>query len=111
MEIDNLAARAAKSAEKGLWKPLWLQKTSFEMLEDQLSDQVGCWRSLPDDQNVGEPTDNGSACGRRGTGVSLHFGHRGGCASSRLDHSVDLPASRAKFSRFKDLLLAHASQN
>ena len=36
------------------------------MLEDQPRDQVGCWRSLPGDQNAGEPTDGGSACGRQG---------------------------------------------
>ena len=26
----------------------------------------------------------------------LHFSHQGGCASSRLDHGVDLQASRTK---------------
>ena len=39
------------------------------MLEDELSDQVGCLRSLPDDQNAGEPTDDGSAYRRRGRGL------------------------------------------
>ena len=33
-----------------------------------------------------------------GRGLPLHFGHRGVCASSRLDHSVDLQASQMKFS-------------
>ena len=36
------------------------------MLQDQARDQVGCWRSLPDDQNAGETTDDGSACGQWG---------------------------------------------
>ena len=34
-------------------------------------------------------------------GPPLHFGYRGGCASSRLDHAVDLQASRMKFCRSK----------
>ena len=32
-----------------------------------------------------------------GAGAPLHVGHWGGCASSRLDHGVDLQASRTKF--------------
>ena len=38
-------------------------------------DQVSCWRSLPEDGG-----------GRLGSPGFLHFGLRGVCASSRLDH-------------------------
>ena len=53
-------------------------------------DQVGCQSR---DQDPGEPTDDGSACGRRGSAglpwiLVLDFGLPGGCASSRLDHGL-----------------------
>ena len=62
-------------------------------------DQVGCWRSLPEDQIQGRgPSSRGtphgkSTCERRGTGRSPGawspgFGPRGGCASTRLDHGL-----------------------
>ena len=40
-KIDNSAASAAKLLRKELWKPFALPDL-FEMLGDQLSDQVGC---------------------------------------------------------------------
>ena len=101
--INNLAASAAKLAESGFSNRLACQ-ISLEMFEDQPCDRVGCLRSLPNDQNTGEPADNGSACRRRGRGLPYFF-HRGGCASSRLDHGVDLQASRTKFSKADNNLL------
>ena len=68
------------------------------MLRDLLHDQVDCSRSLPNDQNAGEPTDKGSAYGPRRAGAPVHFGHWGDYASSRLDHALDLEASQTKFS-------------
>ena len=44
------------------------------MLQDQLSDQVGWSRGLPDDQNAGEPMDNGLAYGQRGQGLPCILG-------------------------------------
>ena len=41
--------------------------------------------SLPDEQNAGDPTDDGSACGQRGQLSTLQT--QRDCASSRLDHS------------------------
>ena len=39
-------------------------------------------------------------------GAPLHFGHRGGCASSQVNHEVDLQASRTKFGKL-ELWKAH----
>ena len=96
MEINNLAAGAAEFVQMALSSRL-LGQISLEMLEDQTYDQVACSRSRPHDQNTEEPTCNGSACGQQGhagTEAPLHFGHRGGCASSPLSHGLDFQASR-----------------
>ena len=83
-----LAPSGAKYCEKRVgryWEKLW--KGFGKVLEKaKLSsrDQVGCRRSLPG--FAGEPTDDGSACGRRGSGAPLQI--QGGCASSRLDHGL-----------------------
>ena len=64
------------------------------MLEDQLSDQVSRYRSLPDDQNAGAPLSPVVRMPSSCPWAPLHFGHREGCVRSRLDYSVDLQASR-----------------
>ena len=66
------------------------------MLEDQLSDQVGCYRSLPNDQNAGEPPPPVVCMPSHRPWAPLHCGNRGGCASSRLDHAADLRAFRTE---------------
>ena len=70
------------------------------MLEDQGHDQVGCWHCLPGDQSAGEAADH---CLARTT---LHFGHRGGCTSNPLDHTVDLQASGLELTTGDEALAA-----
>ena len=56
------------------------------MLEDQPRDQVGCSRSLPDDQNAR-------------AGAPPHFGHCGGCASIQLLAESFDPQIDSKFEK------------
>ena len=48
-------------------------KLSFRLLEDQSCDQLGRWRSLPDDQNAGDPTNNGLARTTFGRGLPCNL--------------------------------------
>ena len=59
------------------------------MLEDQLSDQVGFYRSLSHDQNAGR----GAPVPRRPHSEPWFVGS----SMNSVDHSVDLQASRTKF--------------
>ena len=95
MGIKNVATNIVKLAELGFSSRLGCQ-ISFEMLEDHPRDQVGCQRSLRDDQNGGgatAPTVHMPSRRPWAPAAPLHFGHRGGCASCHLDHGVDLQAS------------------
>ena len=72
------------------------------VLEDRPHDSVLLGQALQQPKCRGAPAPAVRMPSRR-LWAPLHFGHRGGCASSRLDHSVDLPASRTKFSGAGDM--------
>ena len=86
--LQYLAACAAMLAEIGFASRLFFEM-SFEMLEDQLHDQVGCLRSFPDDQNAEEPLPPPSLYRTVVCGLPcILFIGGGSWASTRLDHGV-----------------------